>query len=367
MTDRQTILLTGGCGYIGSHTLTSLLEQNYNVVVIDNLHNSSEKSLDRVAQICKLSDEEREQRMVFHKVDINDEPAMRKVLESSPTFTACIHFAGLKAVGESTKHPLMYYENNVYGTLILMRLLDEFGCRCIVFSSSATVYGEPEKMPITEAYPVGTQITNAYGRTKYFIEQILQDFYNSKVLGGNTTDWSVMILRYFNPIGAHESGLIGEDPNGIPNNLMPYLAQVACGRREKLTVFGGDYPTPDGTGVRDYLHVMDLAEGHVKAIQHAVKNQGGHYVYNLGTGNGVSVLEMIKSMEKACGFPLKYTIGDRRSGDIATSFADASLAEKDMGWKAKRDFDQMCADVWRWQSKNPNGYKEKADDAGSSK
>mmetsp|Transcript_19311 Transcript_19311/g.53710 ORF Transcript_19311/g.53710 Transcript_19311/m.53710 type:complete len:367 (-) Transcript_19311:114-1214(-) len=355
--NRQTVLVTGGCGYIGSHALTTLLDQDYNVVVVDNLSNATDAALDRVAQVCKIPQEERSERIVFHNVDVCDRAELRKVMEASPTFTACIHFAGLKAVGDSTSMPLLYYHNNLYGTLVLLELLDEFGCRCIVFSSSATVYGEPKTMPITEQFPAGQDITNAYGRTKYFVEEILKDFYNSKTLKGKSTDWSVILLRYFNPIGAHESGLIGEDPNGIPNNLMPYLAQVACGRREFLTVFGNDYSTPDGTGVRDYLHVMDLVEGHVQAIQHAQKQTGGLYTYNLGTGHGVSVLGLLKSMEKACGHELKYKLGERRPGDIAISYSDASLAANEMGWKAKRTFDQMCEDVWRWQSNNPNGYR----------
>jgi UDP-glucose 4-epimerase len=259
-------------------------------------------------------------------------------------------------VGESTRIPLKYYENNLIGTFNLLELMDEYGCHCIVFSSSATVYGAAEKMPITEKTTVGAGITNAYGRTKYMIEEILSDFYNSKTLDENQTDWSVVILRYFNPIGAHPSGMIGEDPHGIPNNLMPYVAQVATGRREYLTVFGDDYPTHDGTGVRDYLHVMDLAKGHISAIQYAYKKQSGTFTFNLGTGNGYSVLDMVKAMGKACGHEIKYKIGPRRPGDIATCYADASLAKNEMEWEAKLNLDEMCRDLWSWQSKNPNGY-----------
>ena len=259
-------------------------------------------------------------------------------------------------MGESTKIPLKYYHNNLTGTFFLLELMDEFGCHSIVFSSSATVYGDPETIPITEETSVGTGITNAYGRTKYMIEEILRDFYKSKTLGDSKTDWSIVILRYFNPIGAHPSGKIGEDPNGIPNNLMPYVAQVAAGRREFLTVFGNDYPTPDGTGVRDYLHVMDLAAGHLSAIEYMKDKESGTFTFNLGTGNGCSVLDMVKAMGKACGFDIPYKLGARRPGDIATCYADASLAKTEMGWEAKHTLDEMCKDLWSWQSQNPNGY-----------
>lgn len=252
--------------------------------------------------------------------------------------------------------PLKYYHNNLTGTFFLLELMDQFNCHAIVFSSSATVYGAADKMPITESTPVGAGITNAYGRTKYMIEEILRDFYNSKTLGGSTTDWSVVLLRYFNPVGAHPSGKIGEDPNGIPNNLMPYVSQVAIGRREFLTVFGSDYETPDGTGVRDYLHVMDLAEGHISAIQYIEKKKSGINTFNLGTGNGYSVLDMVKAMGKACGHEIKYKLGDRRPGDVATCYADASLAKTEMGWEAKLNLDEMCKDLWSWQSQNPNGF-----------
>lgn len=351
------VLVTGGAGYIGSHTIVCLLEQGYDVVVVDNLSNSSMVSLDRVAQLANLDADQRKQRLVFHEVDLCDKDALRKVFETSPQFSACIHFAGLKAVGESTQIPLKYYHNNLTGTFYLLEFLDEFGCHSIVFSSSATVYGAADTMPITEDTPVGTGITNAYGRTKYMIEEILRDFYKSKTLGGAASDWSVVVLRYFNPIGAHPSGMIGEDPHGIPNNLMPYVAQVAAGRREFLTVFGDDYPTPDGTGVRDYLHVMDLAEGHISAIAYASKKQsGGTYTFNLGTGNGVSVLEMVQAMGKACGHEIAYKVGPRRPGDIATCYADAAMAKTEMGWEANRTLDEMCKDLWSWQSQNPNGY-----------
>merc|ERR1719199_613138 len=363
--ERRAILVTGGCGYIGTHTITILVNKGYDVVVVDNLSNSSRMSLDRVAQICNLSEEERKKRLAFYEVDVCNEEKLRKVFESSPAFRSCIHFAGLKAVGESTRIPLRYYDNNLVGTFVLLRLMDEFDCHEIVFSSSATVYGSAEEMPITENTAVGVGITNAYGRTKYMIEEILKDFYNSKLLAtgqGNSascvTDWSIVILRYFNPVGAHPSGLIGEDPNGPPNNLMPYVSQVAIGRRPFLTVFGNDYPTNDGTGVRDYLHVMDLAEGHLSAIDH-IKNKGtGLYIFNLGTGNGYSVFDMVKAMEKACGHEIKYEVGPRRPGDISTCYADASFAEKEMGWKATRNLEEMCRDLWCWQSKNPQGFVE---------
>lgn len=354
------VLVTGGCGYIGSHTVTCLLQakENYSVVVVDNLVNSSSKSLDRVVQIVGLSEEERKERLKFVKVDLLNEEELEKVFvsqqeEKGKGFDSCIHFAGLKAVGESQKIPLRYYENNITGTLILLRLMDKYDCRNIVFSSSATVYGFQETNPITEDAPVGGGITNAYGRTKYMLECILSDYFESKKNDENP--WSVILLRYFNPIGSHPSGLIGEDPFGIPNNLMPYVSQVAVGRREFLTVFGDDYDTVDGTGVRDYLHVMDLAEGHIRAIEYCAK-AGGLHTFNLGTGNGCSVLEMIKAMEKACGHEIKYKIGARRPGDIATCFADASLAKKEMGWEAKRNLEEMCRDLWCWQSKNPKGY-----------
>eukprot|EP00536_Pseudo-nitzschia_multiseries_P008596 jgi/Psemu1/198481/e_gw1.220.17.1 len=352
----STILVTGGAGFIGSHTIFCLLEKGYNVVVVDNLSNSSMTSLDRVTELVGLDEAARKERLVFHQVDLCDRDALKKIFETSPTFSACIHFAGLKAVGESTKIPLKYYHNNITGTLYLLELMDEFGCHSIVFSSSATVYGAADQMPITEETTVGTGITNAYGRTKYMLEEILRDFYKSKTLDSSETDWSIVLLRYFNPIGAHPSGKIGEDPNGIPNNLMPYVAQVAAGRREFLTVFGDDYPTADGTGVRDYLHVMDLAEGHMSAIEYVKEKKSGTYTFNLGTGNGCSVIDMVKAMSKACGHDIKYKVGPRRPGDIATCYADASLAKNEMGWEATRTLEEMCRDLWSWQSQNPNGF-----------
>lgn len=359
------VLVTGGCGYIGSHTITSLLmaPEKYNVVVVDNLVNSSEISLDRVAKIVGVTDEEeRKKRLMFAKVDLCDEAALRKVFQSSPKFAACIHFAGLKAVGESTRLPLRYYENNLVGTFNLLRLLHEFGCTNLVFSSSATVYGSADTMPITESTPVGVGITNAYGRTKYMIEEVLKDYYKSTQLGKAKEDsavsWSITLLRYFNPIGAHPSGDIGEDPNGIPSNLMPYVSQVAVGRREYLTVFGNDYDTHDGTGVRDYIHVMDLAEGHLAALRYMdrKKADGGIFTFNLGTGKGYSVLDMVTAHKKASGKDIPYKIGPRREGDIATCYADPSLAFEEMGWKASLGLDEMCRDLWCWQSKNPQGY-----------
>jgi UDP-glucose 4-epimerase len=354
--NKSHILVTGGCGYIGSHTIVVLLERGFNIVVVDNLVNSSKVALDRVCQIVGLTSEQRKERLKFFKVDICNEKELRKVFEESPKFQACIHFAGLKAVGESTRIPLKYYENNLGGTFVLLRLMDEFDCHSIVFSSSATVYGAAEKMPITEDTPCGAGITNAYGRTKYMIEEILKDFYNSKTLDSQKTDWSIVVLRYFNPVGAHPTGLVGEDPLGIPNNLMPYVAQVAVGRREYLTVFGDDYDTHDGTGVRDYLHVVDLAEGHLSAIDYMTTKKNGCFTFNLGTGNGYSVLDMVKAMGKACGHDIPYKVGPRRPGDIAVCYADAKLAKEEMGWEAKKDLDEMCKDLWSWQSKNPNGF-----------
>lgn len=364
ITTAPCILVTGGCGYIGSHTITCLLNSpiKYRVVVVDNLVNASSVSLDRVAKLANLSDEDRKERLVFHNVDLLDEAALRNVFaSSSEKFTACIHFAGLKAVGESARIPLTYYHNNLTGTFNLLTLMDEFDCHQLVFSSSATVYGAADTMPITETTTVGTGITNAYGRTKHMIEEILGDFYQSKQ--NNSTEnspWSVTVLRYFNPVGSHPSGMIGEDPNGIPNNLMPYVSQVAIGRREFLTVFGNDYDTPDGTGVRDYLHVMDLAEGHLAAIRYMSDpfKSGALRTFNLGTGNGCSVLDMVRAMEKACGHQVPYRMGARRPGDIATCYADATLAKTEMGWEATRDLDAMCRDLWCWQSQNPNGFAE---------
>jgi len=349
----STILVTGGCGFIGSHTITLLLENNYNVVVVDNLSNSSKTSLDRVCEIVGLTAEERSQRLKLYTVDLMNTEELRKVFEENVTFEACIHFAGLKAVGESLKLPVRYYDNNITGTLKLLELMDEYNCHTIVFSSSATVYGSENQMPLTETSPTNlSNITNPYGRTKYMIEVILQDMYLS-----SPEKWNIALLRYFNPIGAHPSGKIGEDPNGIPNNLMPYVSQVAIGSRDFLTIFGDDYETPDGTGVRDYLHVCDLADGHLAVMKYMQeKQQTGIHTFNLGTGKGYSVLDMVKAMEKASGNEVKYKIGPRRSGDCAYCYADANLAKKEMGWEAKRDLDEMCRDLWAWQTNNPNGY-----------
>jgi UDP-glucose 4-epimerase len=334
------ILVTGGAGYIGSHTVLELLEAGFEVVVLDNLSNASPESLERVAQLTGRS-------ATLVEGDLRDEPLLERML-AEHHFDATIHFAGLKAVGESVEKPLSYYDNNVAGTLVLLRRLDAAGVRRIVFSSSATVYGDPTSVPIREDAKTGA--TNPYGRTKWFIEYILQD------LAQADPRWSVGNLRYFNPVGAHPSGRIGEDPQGIPNNLMPFVAQVAVGRRERLGVFGGDWPTPDGTGVRDYIHVVDLAQGHLAALRR-VFDVPGFWTVNLGTGSGTSVLQMVAAFERASGRPVPYTIGPRRAGDIASCYADPSQAERLLGWRAKLDIDAMCADGWRWQSTNPNGYR----------
>lgn len=334
------ILVTGAAGYIGSHTCLELLEAGYEVIALDNLSNSKEESLRRVRELTGRNPG-------FHKADILDKQALRDVFDSAP-IDAVIHFAGLKAVGESVAYPLQYYHNNVTGTLILCQAMKDHNVKNIVFSSSATVYGDPHELPIKEDFPLSP--ANPYGRTKLMIEQILQDLHYSD------NDWNVALLRYFNPVGAHPSGRIGEDPNGIPNNLLPYIAQVAVGKLPELSVFGGDYPTPDGTGVRDYIHVVDLAIGHVKTLPKLASNPG-IVVYNLGTGKGNSVLEMIKGFEKASGRKIPYKIAKRRPGDIAACYADPSRAKQELGWTAERFIDEMCADAWHWQSANPNGYK----------
>ena len=338
----MAILVTGGAGYIGSHTCVELLNEGYEVVVVDNLCNSSEKSLERVEQITG-------KKVTFYKVDLLDREALTEVFEKEQ-IDSVIHFAGLKAVGESVSKPLEYYHNNITGTLILCDVMRKFGCKNIVFSSSATVYGDPAFIPITEECPKG-QCTNPYGQTKSMLEQILTD------LNVADSEWNVILLRYFNPIGAHKSGLIGEDPKGLPNNLVPYIAQVAVGKLEHLNVFGNDYDTHDGTGVRDYIHVVDLAIGHVRAIE-KLKDKEGVLIYNLGTGNGYSVLDVVKAYEKASGREVKYIIQPRRPGDIATCYAEASKALKELNWKAERGIEEMCEDSWRWQSNNPNGYNE---------
>lgn len=336
------ILVTGGAGYIGSHTCVELLDAGYEVVILDNLYNSSKKAVDRIEEITG-------KKVTLYENDMLDKEALEKIF-SVENIDAVIHFAGLKAVGESVAKPLEYYKNNITGTLTLVEVMREHNCKNIIFSSSATVYGDPAFIPITEECPKGTP-TNPYGWTKSMLEQILTDIYTSD------NEWNVILLRYFNPIGAHKSGMIGEDPKGIPNNLLPYVAQVAIGKLECVGVFGDDYDTPDGTGVRDYIHVVDLALGHVKALD-KIKENPGVKVYNLGTGNGYSVLDVIKAFSKACGHDVPYQIKPRRPGDIATCYSDASLAKKELNWEAKFGIEEMCADSWNWQSKNPNGYNE---------
>lgn len=336
----MNILVTGGAGYIGSHTCVELLNKGYNVVVIDNFSNSCEESLNRVKQITG-------KQVKLYRGDVRDSTLLNTIFEENK-IEWVIHFAGLKAVGESCRMPVEYYDNNLNSTLRLIEAMRSHGCKKIVFSSSATVYGEPEVLPLTETCKVGGT-TNPYGTSKYFQEIILNDVYKAD------NEWTIVLLRYFNPIGAHESGLIGEDPNGIPNNLAPYIAKVAVGQLKEIGVFGNDYPTPDGTGVRDYIHVVDLARGHVAAIEGERPN--GVHVYNLGTGNGYSVLDVIHAFEKACGRKLPYVIKPRRSGDVAACYANASKAYKELGWKAQLDINQMCQSIWKWQSNNPNGYK----------
>ncbi len=336
------ILVTGGAGYIGSHTCVELLNAGYEVVIVDNLYNSSRKAVNRIGQITGKTP-------VFYEADICDRAAMEKIF-AEEHIDAVIHFAGYKAVGESVRKPVEYYTNNLTGTLTLTDVMRGAGVKNIIFSSSATVYGDPAFVPITEECPKGV-CTNPYGWTKWMLEQILTDIHTSD------PEWNVILLRYFNPIGAHPSGLIGEDPKGIPNNLLPYVAQVAIGKLPCIGVFGNDYDTPDGTGVRDYIHVVDLAAGHVKAIAKLQENAGVS-IYNLGTGNGYSVLQVIAAFEKACGHSLSYEIKPRRPGDIATCYCDPSKAERELGWKAQFGIEQMCADSWNWQSKNPNGYNE---------
>ena len=334
------ILVTGGAGYIGSHACIELLNAGYEVVVLDNLSNSKEESLRRVQEITGKT-------LGFHLADLLDKPAVDRIFDRAQV-DAVIHFAGLKAVGESVTIPLRYYHNNITGTLNLCDAMSAHGVKHLVFSSSATVYGDPHTVPITEDFP--TTATNPYGWTKWMIEQILRDAYRAD----NT--WNIALLRYFNPIGAHASGRIGEDPNGIPNNLLPYIAQVAVGKLPKVSVFGNDYPTPDGTGVRDYIHVVDLSIGHVRALE-KLRTNPGLVTYNLGTGNGYSVLQVIAAFEKACGKKIPYQIVARRTGDVAACYADPAKAKAELGWIAERGIDQMCADSWAWQSKNPHGYE----------
>lgn len=338
----MAILVTGGAGYIGSHTVVELQTAGYDVVVLDNLGNSSEKSLQRVEKITGKP-------VTFYKADILDRDALNAVFEKE-SIDSCIHFAGLKAVGESVQKPWEYYENNIAGTLTLVDVMRKHGVKNIIFSSSATVYGDPAFVPITEECPKG-QCTNPYGWTKSMLEQILMDIQKAD------PEWNVVLLRYFNPIGAHKSGMIGENPNGIPNNLMPYITQVAVGKLKELGVFGNDYDTPDGTGVRDYIHVVDLAKGHVKALK-KIEEKAGLKVYNLGTGIGYSVLDIVKNFEEATGVKIPYVIKERRAGDIATCYSSAEKAEKELGWKAEFGIREMCADSWKWQSNNPNGYDD---------
>ena len=338
----MAILVAGGAGYIGSHTCVELLNAGYDVVVVDNLVNSSAKVLERVEQITGKS-------VKFYEVDLLDKCALEEVFKKEK-IESVINFAGLKAVGESVHKPLEYYHNNITGTLNLCFVMREFGVKNIIFSSSATVYGDPAFVPITEDCPKG-KITNPYGQTKSMLEQVLTDLHTAD------PEWNVVLLRYFNPIGAHASGLIGEDPKGIPNNLVPYIAQVAIGKLEALGVFGDDYPTHDGTGVRDYIHVVDLAVGHVKALKRFESNTGVS-IYNLGTGHGYSVLDVLHAYEKACGKSLKYQIKPRRPGDIATCYCDATKAKEELGWVAERGIEEMCASSWKWQSMNPNGYND---------
>jgi UDP-glucose 4-epimerase len=344
----MAILITGGAGYIGSHTLVELANANYDFIVYDNLSNSSQESLKRVEKIIGKS-------ITFINGDIRDTQKLKEVF-SSHTINSVIHFAGVKAVGQSVEQPLEYYDNNVVGTLRFLEVMKEFGCKKIVFSSSATVYGDPATTPILENFPVGGT-TNPYGTSKYMIERILEDLYVSD------NSFKIAILRYFNPVGAHKSGTIGENPNGIPNNLMPFITQVAVGKREYLSVFGSDYDTYDGTGVRDYIHVVDLAYGHVKAIEYLDTNENiKPLIVNLGTGTGYSVLDVVKAFEKASGKEVPYKLVDRRAGDIAKCFANPSYAKEILAWVAKRNLDEMCEDSWRWQSNNPNGYSNVGED-----
>lgn len=339
----MSILVTGGAGYIGSHTCVELLNAGYDVVVVDNLCNSCRESMERVMEITG-------KRLTFYEADLLDRNVIDQIFDEE-IIDAVIHFAGLKAVGESVGKPLEYYHNNITGTLVLCDVMRDHGVKSIVFSSSATVYGDPAFIPITEECPKG-EITNPYGRTKGMLEQILTDLHTAD------PEWKVMLLRYFNPIGAHKSGRIGENPKGIPNNLLPYITQVAVGKLECLGVFGSDYDTPDGTCVRDYIHVVDLADGHVKALKKMADNEGGVWIYNLGTGTGYSVLDVIHAFEEANGLKIPYVMKDRRPGDIPQCYADPLKAEQELGWKAERNLKDMCRDSWNWQKNNPEGYAE---------
>ncbi|KAG8375114.1 hypothetical protein BUALT_Bualt10G0066700 [Buddleja alternifolia] len=339
-----SILVTGGAGYIGTHTVLQLLLGGYKAVIVDNLDNSSQIAVKRVQELAG----DRASNLTFHKIDLRDKPALEKLF-ASEKFEAVIHFAGLKAVGESVQKPLLYYDNNLIGTIVLLEVMAAYGCKQLVFSSSATVYGWPKKVPCTEESPISA--TNPYGRTKLFIEEICRDIYQSD------STWKIILLRYFNPVGAHPSGYIGEDPRGIPNNLMPFVQQVAVGRRPALTVFGTDYGTKDGTGVRDYIHVVDLADGHIAALNKLSDPSVGCEVYNLGTGKGTSVLEMVASFEKASGKKIPLVTAPRRPGDAEVVYAETDKAERELNWKAKYGVDEMCRDQWNWASKNPYGYE----------
>ena len=336
----MNILVTGGAGFIGSHTCVELLNSGYDVIILDNLSNSKRESVNRIEELGGKS-------VKFCECDIRDRAGLDRIFAENE-IDAVIHFAGLKAVGESVEKPLEYYDNNIGGTVNLLEAMRDAGCRKIVFSSSATVYGSENESPLREDMPEG-KTTNPYGTTKLYIERILRDTYTAD------SGWSICLLRYFNPIGAHKSGRIGEDPKGIPNNLVPYIARVAVGKLDCLSVYGNDYPTPDGTGVRDYIHVVDLALGHIKAVE-KILGETGCFTYNLGTGKGYSVLDVVKAFEKACGKSINYKIVDRRPGDIAVCYSDPSKAGRELGWKAQRDIEEMCEDSWRWQSMNPDGY-----------
>ncbi|WP_045000349.1 UDP-glucose 4-epimerase GalE [Shuttleworthella satelles] len=338
----MAILVTGGAGYIGSHTCVELLENGYEVVILDNLVNASPKVVDRIEELSG-------KKVTFYKGDIRDRDCLNKLFEEQK-IDSVIHFAGLKAVGESVAKPWEYYENNISGSLVLFDVMRQHGCKSIIFSSSATVYGNPAQIPITEDCPKGT-CTNPYGWTKWMLEQILTDLHTAD------PEWNVVLLRYFNPIGAHKSGRIGENPNGIPNNLMPYITQVAVGKLKELGVFGNDYDTPDGTGVRDYIHVCDLASGHVAAIK-KLEEKSGLSIYNLGTGIGYSVLDIVHNFEEATGIHIPYSIKPRRAGDIATCYSSAEKAKRELGWEARYGIKEMCADSWNWQKSNPNGYED---------
>ena len=343
----QTILVTGGAGYIGSHACVELLQANYDVVIIDNLSNSHSESLARVKKITGKS-------LTFIQADIRDKQALHDIFSAHDIY-AVMHFAGLKAVGESCVQPIKYYQNNVYGTLVLTEAMEKFDVKKIIFSSSATVYGEPDTVKYTEDLPV-FGATNPYGKSKAMVEDILKDLSSADVISDASNPWQIILLRYFNPIGAHITGLIGEDPNGIPNNLVPYVSQVAVGKLEQLSVFGGDYPTVDGTGVRDYIHVVDLVKGHLRALD-ALDNMSGCKAYNLGAGRGYSVLEIIAAFERITGKTINYQIVERRTGDIAENYADPSLALRELNWKTEKKLDDMVTDTWRWQTQNPNGYE----------